>query len=125
MSALPPESGHVQCSSRCPLWANSGHEGQLDLVTFFEQSERATQRIRRRLALITGHAVDFKFEPQMGRISLFDFLVQFRDNIGRDRLGNAFDFYRAALFTAHVISDERISLERHQYSARWRFMLQA
>src|SRR5262245_10908044 len=20
-----PESGHVQCNSRCPLWANSGH----------------------------------------------------------------------------------------------------
>src|SRR5262249_54212498 len=20
-----PQSGHVQCSSRCPLWANSGH----------------------------------------------------------------------------------------------------
>src|SRR5262249_57558561 len=22
MSALPPASGHLQCSSRCPLWAN-------------------------------------------------------------------------------------------------------
>src|SRR5262249_13127443 len=25
MSALPPKSGHVQCTSSCPLWANSGH----------------------------------------------------------------------------------------------------
>ena len=25
MSALPPNSGHVQCSSACPLSANSGH----------------------------------------------------------------------------------------------------
>src|SRR5262245_40524457 len=25
MSALPPESGHVQCTSLCLLWANSGH----------------------------------------------------------------------------------------------------
>jgi hypothetical protein len=25
MSALPPESRHVQCTSACPLWANSGH----------------------------------------------------------------------------------------------------
>src|SRR6478752_80517 len=24
MSALPPESGHVQCKSQCPLRANSG-----------------------------------------------------------------------------------------------------
>jgi hypothetical protein len=23
-----PESGHVQCTSRCLLWANSGHSGQ-------------------------------------------------------------------------------------------------
>jgi hypothetical protein len=22
-----PESGHVQCKSQCPLWANSGHRG--------------------------------------------------------------------------------------------------
>ena len=22
---FPPESGHVQCNERCPLWANSGH----------------------------------------------------------------------------------------------------
>jgi len=25
MSALPPESGHLQCSRLCPLWAKSGH----------------------------------------------------------------------------------------------------
>jgi len=22
---FPPQSGHVQCSRPCPLWANSGH----------------------------------------------------------------------------------------------------
>jgi hypothetical protein len=26
MSALPPESGHVRCTSSCLLWANSGHQ---------------------------------------------------------------------------------------------------
>ena len=25
VSALPPESGHLQCKRLCPLWANSGH----------------------------------------------------------------------------------------------------
>ena len=29
MSALPPESRHVQCTSPCPLWANSGHNETL------------------------------------------------------------------------------------------------
>jgi hypothetical protein len=27
VSALPPESGHVRCNYRCPLWANSKHYG--------------------------------------------------------------------------------------------------
>src|SRR5262249_40317634 len=26
-----PKSGHVQCTSACPLWANSGHEGRSKL----------------------------------------------------------------------------------------------
>src|SRR5262245_51555468 len=25
MSALPPKSRHVQCTTLCPLWANGGH----------------------------------------------------------------------------------------------------
>src|SRR5215475_1677771 len=112
MSALPPIATSIAFF-------------QLDLATFFKQSERATQRIRRCLALITGHAVNFEFETQMCRISLFGILVQSHNSIGRDRLGNTFDLYRAALFTAHVLFDERISLERHQYSTRWGFMLQA
>ena len=29
MSALPPESGHVQCTSPCLLCANSGHRDTL------------------------------------------------------------------------------------------------
>ena len=35
----------------------------LALDIFFEQPERATQRIRRRLTLVSGHAVNFQFEP--------------------------------------------------------------
>ena len=31
MSALPPKSGHVQCRSRCPRWANSGHRARHEI----------------------------------------------------------------------------------------------
>jgi hypothetical protein len=43
----------------------------LGLAAFFEQSKRATQRIRRHLALVIGHAVGVELEPQMRRASLF------------------------------------------------------
>src|SRR5262245_31854708 len=33
MSALPPESGHVQRTSACPLWAKSGHDATLSRLT--------------------------------------------------------------------------------------------
>src|SRR5262249_34408527 len=34
MSALPPKSGHVQCTSSYPLWANSGltHRSKIELL---------------------------------------------------------------------------------------------
>jgi hypothetical protein len=35
----------------------------LALDIFFEQPERATQRVRRRLTLVSRHAVNFQFEP--------------------------------------------------------------
>src|SRR5262245_26870092 len=38
---LTPESGHVRCNSRCPLWANSGHQQLFNhLVCATEQRQR-------------------------------------------------------------------------------------
>ena len=38
-----PESGHVQCNSACPLWANSGHCGQALPSAFFAYAARSTR----------------------------------------------------------------------------------
>ena len=67
-----PESGHLQCTSRCPLSANSGHE--LALATLFEQSESATQRICCCFALVFRHTLDFELEFKVLRPSLLNIL---------------------------------------------------
>src|SRR6516225_9240109 len=76
--------------SQLTLRAIGGHS-VLALAALFEQSERATERIRRCLALVTGHAVDFELEMQVLRIGLFGVPVQPDHRIRCHRLRNAFD----------------------------------
>ena len=65
-----PKSGHVRCTSRCPLSANSGHarcHSTVRLGTLLEQAERAAQLVGGRPALIVGHAFGVDVQPQMRR----------------------------------------------------------
>lgn len=40
MCALPPESGHLQCTGPRPLWANSGHSGSIDYLVGAAEQRR-------------------------------------------------------------------------------------
>ena len=82
----------------------------LALDILFEQSECTTQGIRRRFALVSGHAVDFEFELQMRCAGLLRILIEPNHGICCDRLRNAFDLHVAALLTAHFVLHKRISL---------------
>ena len=83
----------------------------LALVTFFQQSKRSTQRIRRRPALVAGHAVDFELKSKVFRAGLFSILIQPDRRIRCDRLCNTFDLHVPALFAAHVVLHKRVGLE--------------
>src|SRR5262245_47666514 len=37
--SLYPESGHLQCTSACPLWANSGHRGAHSITPLRDHRE--------------------------------------------------------------------------------------
>ena len=65
MSALPPESRHVQCNSGCPLWAKSGHR--------FACVRRAP-RARVRLEIIDASTDHNIVQPLTIRFLGFDFL---------------------------------------------------
>ena len=81
------------------------------LAAFFEQSERAPQRVRRCLALVVGHAVCVEFEPQMRRTSLFRVLLQPDHHIRRYRPRDAFDLNVAPLLAAHLVLHVCVGLE--------------
>jgi len=74
MSALPPKADiaerrcHVRFVPKAAITSygvpiRAEVDCWLALAPFFKQSERATQSIGRYLALVFGHAVDFKLEP--------------------------------------------------------------
>ena len=89
----------------------SNNRSKLGLAALFEQSERAPQRVRRRLALVVGHAVCVEFEPQMRRTSLFRVLLQPDHHIRRYRPRDAFDLNVAPLLAAHLVLHVCVGLE--------------
>jgi len=59
MSALPPKSGHVQCTRRCPLCANSGHQNHClasDDLNFRQSQSAASTRSEPRTAETTSRS---------------------------------------------------------------------
>ena len=74
----------------------------LALAAFFQQSERTTQCIRRRLALVIGHAFGVELEPQVCGTGTFWLLLQPDHRICRDRLRDPLDLHVAALTIASL-----------------------
>ena len=69
------------------------------------------QRIRRRLALVVRHSVDFKLESQMLRAGQFRLLIHSDHRIGRDWLRNALDLNLPALLATHFVLHKCIGLK--------------
>src|SRR5262245_42423965 len=58
-----PESGHLQCSSRCPLWANSRHQDQCLKLLLLRQKDPIRTCTRRRVRLSPQIGVVRKIRP--------------------------------------------------------------